>query len=154
MREGSNRIVSTIYEIATTERACVRVMRSCPLYLFHGSNDGTGWLREITKNATSAAFLKNKQDNNSCENMSAQSPKKKPRGTAQKRRHRRRSDVQWLAIRFRSDQRIGCKTVPNAAIAQMNNNIARTAIKKNPAFMSCITGIIPPPSSCSTHLLR
>jgi len=84
MREGSNRIVSTIYEIATTERACVRVMRSCPLYLFHGSNDGTGWLREITKNATSAAFLKNKQDNNSCENMSAQSPKKKPRGTAQK----------------------------------------------------------------------
>jgi hypothetical protein len=105
-----------------------------------------GWLRKNTKKSTAAAFLKNKQDNIACENKE-ETARHRPKNVAIE-------NVQWLAIRFRSDQRIGCKTVPNAAIAQMNSSIARTTIKKNPAFMSCITGIIPPPSSCSTHLLR
>lgn len=150
MRERISNAVTMTYEIAATER----VMRSCPSYLFHRSHDGTGWLAQgkIRRTLTAAAFLKNTQDNNACRKMSAQPPKKKTHGTAQKKSPP--ANVQWLAIRFRSDQRIGCKTVPSAAIAQMNSNIARTTIKKNPAFMSCITGIIPPPSFCSTRPLR
>jgi hypothetical protein len=43
-----------------------------------------GWIRKNTKNSTAGAFLKKNQDNNACENMSAQLPKKKPQGTAPK----------------------------------------------------------------------
>lgn len=128
-------------------------MRSCPSYLFHGLNDGAGWQAQEKYEDFYSSGLPE-------EYARQQSVRKHERTAAKEEtaRHHPKNvaidNVQWLAIRFRSDQRIGCKTVPNAAIAQMNSSIARTTIKKNPAFMSCITGIIPPPSSCSTRPLR
>jgi len=48
----------------------------------------TGWLRgkyeELNRSGLTKAFLKNKQDNNACEKMSTQPPKKKTHGTAPK----------------------------------------------------------------------
>jgi hypothetical protein len=67
------------YEIAAT----AGLMAPCPSYLFHGSNDGTGWLaqekyEELSSNDLTQACLKSTHDKQVYEKMSTQPPKKKP----------------------------------------------------------------------------
>jgi hypothetical protein len=47
---------------------------------------------------------------------------------------------------FLSDHRTGCITAPKAAMAQMNNSMARAMIRKKAALMSWNTGSMVSPS--------
>jgi len=67
------------------ERMCVRVMRSCPSYIFHGSNDGTGWLdQEKYEELYSSGLPEEYARQQRVREHEGTAPKKKPRGTAPK----------------------------------------------------------------------
>ena len=90
MRELSSHVVSMTYEIAATEE----IDEVVPIRIFFTGQTmvQAGWLggkyEELYRSGLTKAFLKNMQDNKSCEKMSAQPPKKKTHGAARKRRHR------------------------------------------------------------------